>query len=149
MPLNIFDRGDGRLNLMRADAAIGWIDGSTIGFGGFDDRATALSAAAVAYEVLTDWLARQRRLDAMPRNVGALEVLQVRRDGADEHLVLGDAAVGRLFRRSGDADEGREYAFELHLPPGIRASLNAAAMIHRALERRRAIHDIENALALA
>ena len=146
MPLSIFDRGDGRLNLMRAGAAIGWIDGSTIGFGSFGDRAAALRAAAVAYEVLTDWLARQRRLDARPRNAGAL---QVRRDGAEEQLVLGDATVGRLLRRGGDADEGHDYAFELHLPPGIHASLNAAAMIHRALERRRAIHDIEHALALA
>jgi len=146
MPLSIFDRGDGHLHLMRADAAVGWIDGSTIGFGGFDDRAAALSAASIAYEVLTDWLARQRRLDAMPRNAGAL---QVRHDGAEEQLVLGDATVGRLLRRGGDADEGHEHAFELHLPPGMRASLNAAAMIHRALERRRAIHDIENALALA
>lgn len=144
MPLDIFDRGDGRLTLMRADAVIGWIDGSTIGFGGFDDRAAALSAAAVGYEVLTDWLARQRRRDAMPRP----GVPQVQRDGADEHLMLGDVAVGRLFRDS-DAAEGRDYAFELQLPRGIHASLSVAATMHRALERHRAIRDIENAVALA
>ena len=37
MPLNIFDHGDGRLNLMGADTVAGWIDGGTIGFGGFDE----------------------------------------------------------------------------------------------------------------
>jgi hypothetical protein len=132
MSFSVFDRGDGHFDLMRDDAEIGWIADRAIGFGGFENPAAAHRAAAIAYEALTGWLARQRRIDAAPRNAGALSV---RRNGAVEQLTLGDVSVGRLFPQAGDSDGGGEYAFELLLPPRVGTSISAAQVMYLALMR--------------
>ena len=41
MSLSIFDRGESRYDLYRGEEAIGWIDGRTIGFDGFESRPAA------------------------------------------------------------------------------------------------------------
>ena len=130
MSFSVFDRGDGRFDLMRGEAEIGWIADRAIGFGGFENPAEARRAAAIAHEALTGWLARQRRIDAAPRNGGAL---RVRRNGAVKHLTLGDVSVGRLFPHGGDLDGGDEYAFELLLPPRVGASVSVAQIMYLAL----------------
>ena len=50
MSFSVFDRGDGRFELMRSDAEIGWIADRAIGFGGFENRATAHRAATIAHK---------------------------------------------------------------------------------------------------
>ena len=146
MSLSIFDRGEGRFKLMRADADIGWIEDRAIGFRGFEDHPAAQRAAAVAYDALTTWLARQRRIESAPRSG---RTLGVRSNGADVELILGDVPVGRLWHH-GDATDGRgDYAFELRLPPRVVASISAAQVMYHALERHRAVRDTENAFALA
>ena len=138
MSLSIFDRGEGRFDLMHGDIEIGWVRDRAIGFNGFGDRAAARRAAAVAYDALTGWLARQRRFDAPPRNGHAL---RVHRNGGIDQLMLGEVSVGQmLYRSAGVADGG--YAFELNLPPRIGATLSAAQVMYYALERYRAARDI-------
>ena len=135
MSFSVLDRGEGRFDLMRGDAEIGWIADRTIGFAGFANAAAAHRAAAIAHYALTGWLARQRRIDAPPRNAGAL---RVRRNGAVEQLTLGDVSVGRLFPHGEDPDGGGEYAFELLLPPRVSASISGAQIMYVALMR----HDL-------
>lgn len=138
MSFSVFDRGDGRFDLMRGDAEIGWIADRAIGFGGFEDPAAAHRAAAIAHEALTGWLARQRRIDAAPRNAGAL---RVRRNGAVKHLTLGNVSVGRLLPHGGDVNGGGEYAFELLLPPRVGASVSGAQIMYLALMRHGLIRE--------
>jgi hypothetical protein len=138
MSLSIFDRGEGRFDLVRNDDEIGWIVERTVGFTGFGDRSSARRAASVAYKALSGWLARQRRLDAPPRNDNALDV---RRAGTTDQLTLGEVAVGRLWYRHGRTPYDGAYAFELALPPRIGATLSAAQVMYYALERDRAARD--------
>ena len=140
MSLSIFDRGDGRFDLMRGNDEIGWVADRAIGFTGFRDRPAARRAAAVGYDALQGWLARQRRTDRSPRNGHAL------RDhsrGPSNQLSLGDVPVGRLLVRHADvgtSDASGAHAFELFLPPRLGATLSAAQVVYYALERRRLIH---------
>ena len=46
MSFRVFDRGEGRFDLMRGDAEIGWIADRAVGFGGFENAAAAHRAAA-------------------------------------------------------------------------------------------------------
>ena len=144
MSLSIFDRGEGRFDLMHGDAQIGWVSDSAIGFTGFGDRAAARRGAAVAYDALTGWLARQRRFDAPPRNGHAL---RVRRDGKTDQLMLGEVPVGHLVYRGAIADGG--YAFELELPPRLGATLSAAQVMYYALERYRAARQVGEMVEVA
>lgn len=145
MSLSIFDRGDGRFDLMRSDAELGWIADRAIGFRGFEDRSAARRAAAVAYEALTGWLARERRIGWAPRKS---HTLRVRRDGAVEELTLGDVPVGRLLHHDAEAGGRGSYAFELLLPPRVGAPISAAQVMYHALERHRAVRETENGMAL-
>jgi hypothetical protein len=132
MSFSVFDRGEGRFDLIRADTEIGWIADGAIGFGGFENRAAAHRAAAIAHEALTGWLARQRRIDIAPRNARAL---RARRNGAVEQLTLGDVSVGRLLAHAGDSEGRGNYAFELLLPPRVGESISAAQIMYLALTR--------------
>lgn len=145
MSLSIFDRGEGRYDLMRGDIELGWIAERAIGFGGFEDRDAARRAASIAYDALHNWLARQRRVDPAPRND---RVLRVRRDGVTEQLILGDVPVGRLLSLGDDLGEREAYAFELLLPPRVGSSISAAQVVHHALERHRAARATEQVAAL-
>ena len=142
MSLSIFDRGEGRFDLMHGDIEIGWVRDRAIGFNGFGDRAAARRAAAVAYDALTGWLARQRRFDAPPRNGHAL---RVHRDGMTDELMLGEVSVGQLLCRG--AKDG--YAFELVLPPRLGATLSAAQVMYYALERYRAARELGEMVEVA
>jgi hypothetical protein len=128
MSLSIFDRGEGRFDLVYGDTEIGWVRDRAIGFNGFEDRAAARRGASVAYDALTKWLARQRRLDTPPPTG---HVLRAQRAGGIDQLMAGDVSVGQLFYRG--ADDG--FAFELALPPRIGATLSAAQVMYYALER--------------
>jgi hypothetical protein len=138
MSLSIFDRGEGRFDLVLGDAEIGWVEDGAIGFTGFGDRAAARRAAAVAYDALSGWLARQRRFDAPPRNGHAL---RTRRDDGIEQLMLGEVPIGRLLYRGTAVTDGA-YAFELVLPPRTGAPLSAAQVMYYALERYRAARAV-------
>jgi hypothetical protein len=138
MSLSIFDRGEGRFDLVRGDDEIGWIVDRTVGFTGFGDRGAARRAAAVAYDALSGWLARQRRFDAAPRNGNTL---RVHRTGTTDQLTLGDVPVGRLLYHDGQRRLDGAYAFELVLPPRIGAALSAAQVMYNALERQRAARE--------
>jgi len=145
MSLSIFDRGEGRFDLVLGDAEIGWVEGHAIGFTGFGDRAAARRAAAVAYDALTGWLARQRRLDAPPRNGNAL---RTRRNDGIEQLVLGEIPIGRLLYRGTEVADGA-YAFELLLPPRIGSPLSAAQIMYYALERHRVARKLGAVVEMA
>ena len=119
MSLSIFDRGEGRFDLVYGDTEIGWVSDRAIGFNGFGDRAAARRGATVAYDALTRWLARQRRYEARPPNGNALR-------------------AQRLF--SFGIDDG--YAFELDLPPRLGATLSAAQVMYYALERSGATRPV-------
>lgn len=143
MSLSIFDRGDGRFDLMRGNDEIGWVADRAVGFTGFRDRPTARRAAAVGYDALQAWLARQRRTDRSPRNGHAL---REHPRGPGGQLSLGDVPIGRLLVRdagggtSHASDASGAHAFELFLPPRLGATLSAAQVVYYALERRRLLH---------
>jgi hypothetical protein len=145
MALSIFDRGEGRFRLMRGDAEIGWVEDRAVGFTGFGDRAAARRAASIAYDALIGWLARQRRVDAPPRNGHAL---RVQRTGTTDQLMLGETPVGELLYRGTGVAEGA-YAFELLLPPRIGATLSAAQVMSIALERYRASRELGEVMGVA
>ena len=145
MPLSIFDRGEGRFDLMLGDVEIGWVRDRVIGFTGFGDRAAARRGAAVAYDALHGWLARQRRFESPPRNGHAL---RTQRDDGIDHLMLGEIPVGRLLYRGTGVADGA-YAFELLLPPRIGAPLSAAQITYYALERYRASRERGEAMEVA
>lgn len=138
MSLSIFDRGEGRFDLLRGDEEIGWVADRTVGFTGFGDRPAARRAATVAYDALNAWLARQRRFEPPPRNG---HTLRVRRMGLTDQLTLGDVSIGRLLYRPARGGLDGAYAFELLLPPRIGAPLSAAQVMYYALERHQAVRD--------
>jgi hypothetical protein len=145
MSLSIFDRGEGRFDLMHGDTEIGWVRDRAIGFNGFGDRAAARRAAAVAYDALHAWLARQRRFETLPRNGHALHTQ--REDGTDQ-LMLGEIPVGQLMYRGAGVADGA-YSFELLLPPRIGAPLSAAQVMYYALERCRASRELGEPMEVA
>ena len=138
MSLSIFDRGEGRFDLVRGDDAIGWVADRAVGFTGFGDRHAARRAATVAYDALSGWLARQRRVESAPRNGLAL---RLRSTGMTDELTLGDVPVGRLLYRPAQDGIDGAYAFELMLPPRTGAPLSAAQVMYYALERHQAVRD--------
>lgn len=129
MSLSIFEYGDGRFRLFHGDREVGWVDGRTLGFVDWVSKAAGFRAAIVAYDALSVWLARQRRLDAPPRRG---RPLRVRTEGGERHLVLGSLVIGRLVSQAADASAG-QHGFELMLPPRIGAALTAAHVVDAAL----------------
>jgi len=146
MSLSIFDRGDGRFDLLHGDEEIGWVADRTVGFTGFGDRPAARRAATVAYDALNGWLARQRRFDAPARHGHALGL---RRLGATDQLTLGDVPIGQLLYRPTHGGLEGAYAFELLLPPRIGAPLSAAQVMYYALERHRAARAVGEMIEVA
>jgi hypothetical protein len=143
MSLRIFEYGDGRFRLFHGDREIGWVEGRTVGFAGFDSDDAALRAATVAYDALSGWLARQRREEAAPRRGRRLGM---RKEGAERHLTLAGVPVGRLVSA---ALAGTSRGFELQLPPRIGPALTAAQVMDQALTRHRALRELEGVAATA
>jgi hypothetical protein len=143
MSLSIFEYGDGRFRLFQGDQEIGWVEGRTVGFVGFDTEQAALRAATVGYDALITWLARQSREAPAPR--GRARPI-ARTEAGERQLTLGGVAIGGLV--SGWADRGvtdGSFGFELRLPPRIGAALSAAQVIHHALSRHRQLRELERA----
>jgi len=141
MSLSIFEHGDGRFRLYHGDREVGWVESRAVGFVGFDSDEAAVRAAAIAYDALSEWLARQRRQEAAPRRGRRL---RVRTESGEHQLTLGEVAIGKLV--SGPADhtpEGASHGFELLLPPRIGAALTAAHIIDQALTRHRMLRSLE------
>ena len=138
MSLSIFDHGEGRFRLFHGEHEVGWVDGRHIGFSGFATTDAARRGATVAYDALSQWLARQLRTDASPRSGRRLGL---RRDGDEKLLTLGGVPIGQLIQA--EAGDGA-HAFQLLLPPRV-VSLAAAQVIDGALRRHRALHALETA----
>ena len=139
MSLSIFEYGEGRFRLFHGEREVGWADGRHLGFSGFATADAARRGATVAYDALSQWLARQHRSDASPRSGRRLGV---RRDGGEQLLTLGGVAIGRLIRA--ETDDGT-HAFQLLLPPRV-GSLAAAQVIDNALRRHHALNELETSL---
>lgn len=147
MSLSIFEYGDGRFRLYHDEREVGWVENRGVGFTGFDSDDAAVRAAAVAYDALSEWLARQRRQEAAPRRGRRL---RVRSDAGERQLTLGDVAIGRLVSEPADyTTDGASHGFELLLPPRIGAVLTAAHIIHQALVRHRALRSLESGVGEA
>ena len=141
MSLSIFEYGDGRFRLFHVEREVGWIEGRAVGFVGFDIEEMAVRAAAIGYDALSEWLARQRHKDAAPRRGRRL---RVRSDSGERELTLAGVAVGRLV--SGPADlaaEGMSHGFELLMPPRVGAAFTAAHVIDQALARHGVLRSAE------
>ena len=141
MSLSIFEYGDGRFRLFHGEREVGWIEGRAVAFVGFEGEEAAVRAAAIGYDALSEWLARQRHQDAAPRGNRRL---RVRSEGGERALTLGGVGVGRLV--SGPADhpaDGMSHGFELLLPPRVAAAFTAAHVIHQALDRHGALGSAE------
>lgn len=139
MSLSIFEYGDGRFRLFHGDREVGWVDPRAIGFVGWESETAALRAATVAYDALSDWLARQRRQEAVPRRGRRL---RAHTESSERQLTLGGVVIGRLLWADADGHEG-QHGFELTLPPRIGAALTAAHVVDAALGRHRAFTQLE------
>jgi hypothetical protein len=140
MSLSIFEYGDGRFRLFHGDREVGWVEGRTIGFVGWESELLALRAATVAYDAVSDWLARQRRQEAAPRRG---RTLRTRTDGGERLITLGGVAIGRLVAMPfPDGGDYRNHGFELTLPPRIGAALTAAQIVDASLARHRAFAEL-------
>lgn len=148
MPLHIVSDGRGGYRLDRDGWEIGWVQGSAIGFRGFESSVEARQAAGAAYDALRVWLARQRRTGLIAAARGAL---RARTDGAVTWLTLGDISIGRIVEpQERDPFGAGGYGFELHLPPPLElVRISAAQVIHSALERRAAARRLQAVGALA
>lgn len=145
MSLSIFEYGDDRFRLFHGDREVGWVDARTIGFLGWESETAALRAATVAYDALSDWLARQRRLEASPRRG---RKLRAGTEGGERRLTLGGVVIGQLLSAPADGHAGH-HGFELTLPPRIGAALTAAHVVDAALIRHRAFTQLERFAAAA
>lgn len=142
MSLSIFEYGDGRFRLFHGEREVGWIEGRAVAFVGFEGEAAAVRAAAIGYDALNEWLARQRHQDATPRGNRRLRIGS---EGGERALTLNGAGVGRLVSPLADQPaNGMSHGFELLLPPRVAAAFTAAHVIHQALERHGAFRSLEN-----
>ena len=146
MSLSVIADGRGGFRLDRDGQQIGWVEGRAIGFRGFESAKDARQAASVAYGALRDWLARQRRMDLVPRSRKA--VLNTRREDGMTWLTLGSVAIGRIVEpheRDPLGDGG--YGFELDVPPVLQPvnAISAAQVIDAALSRRAEARRLEAA----
>lgn len=145
MSLSIFEYGDGRFRLFHGDREVGWVDARTLGFVGWESERAAHRAATVAYDALSVWLARQRRLEAPPRRG---RPLCARTEGGQRQLTLGSLVIGKLVAQTDDQRAG-QHGFELTLPPRIGAALTAAHVVDAALTRHHAVTQLERVAAAA
>lgn len=145
MSLNVIADGRGGFRLDREGQQVGWVEGRTVGFQGFESGAEARHAASTAYDALRAWVARQRRTELMP---GSRRALRARRDGAATWLTLGGIPIGRIVGpHERDPLGARGYGFELDLPPPLQPviGISAAQVIDAALARRAAARRLEAA----
>ncbi len=145
MSLSVIADGRGGFRLDREGQQIGWVEGRAIGFRGFESAKDARQAASAAYGALRDWLARQRRMDLVPRS--RKTVLNTRREDGLTWLTLGGVPIGRIVEPH-ERDPLREsggYGFELDLPPVLRPvnAISAAQVIDAALSRRAEARRLE------
>jgi hypothetical protein len=147
MSLHIVSDGRGGYRLDRDGWEIGWVQGSAIGFRGFESAVEARQAAGAACDALRVWLRRQRRTGL----IAARGALRTRRDGAVTWLTLGGMSIGRIVeRQERDQFGAGGYGFELYLPPPLELfRISAAQLIYAALERRAAARRLEVVRALA
>src|SRR3712207_8895140 len=107
MSLSVIADGRGGFRLDRDGQQIGWVEGRAIGFRGFESAKDARQAASVAYGALRDWLARQRRMDPVPRS--RKTVPNNRREDGMTWPTLGgvpDGGIGEAAEREPPWDGG-------------------------------------------
>ena len=136
MSLSVIADARGGFRLDRDGRQIGWVEGRSVGFRGFESAKDAHKAAGAAYGALRGWLARQNRMDFVP--VPRRAFLTTRREGGITWLTLGGVPIGRLVEphERDPLDEGG-HGFELDLPPMLRpiSAVSAAQVIDAALAR--------------
>jgi hypothetical protein len=145
MSLDVIADGRGGFRLDREGQQVGWVEGRTVGFQGFESAAEARHAASAAYDALRAWVARQRRTELMP---GSRRALRAQRDGVATWLTLGGIPIGRIVEpHERDPLGARGYGFELDLPPPLQPviGISAAQVIDAALVRRAAATHLEAA----
>ena len=135
MSLAIHADDHGAFRLHRGAEHVGWVQGRAVALLGFASANEARRAAAVAYDALRVWAARQRRTDIPPKRMRAL---RTGREGTRTMLLLDGIAVGRLLTPKDSPVHSSTYGFELLLPPGFGpvAGISAAQVIDTALKRR-------------
>ena len=135
MSLAIHADDHGAFRLHRGAEHVGWVEGRAVALLGFASASEARRAAAVAYDALRVWIARQRRTDIPPKRIRAL---RAERQGARTMLLLDGISIGRLVTPEDSAVPGSTWGFALLLPPGFGpvAGISAAQVIDTALKRR-------------
>ena len=133
MSLRIIEHADGYYQLLHGTDEIGRIAGRTIGFHGFETRASARRAATSAYDALVRWASRQRRTESLPRRE---RLLEVRQEGANRALAAGGEPVGRLLAPHETDYSDESHGFELIIPRHWGPALSAAQVVHHAVNRR-------------
>ena len=112
--LKILSEGDNKHRVEDSTGTqIGWINGRTIGFRGFDTEDDAREAAVAAWRTLDSALRRQYA--GWPRYEPKLDQLRRIHDGAYEWFYDGTAPIARLLRPQRRAYD-RSFGIELVLP---------------------------------
>jgi hypothetical protein len=124
----VVGQGSPAVHALRNGAdVVGWIRAGRVGFGGFDSREAAGTAAQRAAEVLTAWYEKR----GQPIGHHAPESWAA--DLRDDDLVrMKDVIIGRLLTPDSGDHAGRDFAFELVLPPAtwLAVMLQVAQRVH-------------------
>jgi hypothetical protein len=119
--LKVLSDGDDKHRLEDSGgAAIGWINGRTIGFRGFATVSDAREAAVAAWRGLDRALRNQ--YPGWPRYEPKLDRLRTTHDGAYEWFFDGTAAIARLLRpqrRAYDTSFGIELVLPSYASEGV------------------------------
>lgn len=132
MSLSLYFGGSSTYRLVDGDRDVGWLNGDSIVFAGFDSLADAELAGDAGYVALLDWLASRQR--GNPDEGTTLHVA-VGEDKLSEWIGPNGHVLARIIRPAGD--DG--FIVEFTLPPRVHtaAVANAARRIHDAIRRAR------------
>lgn len=118
---------------------VGWIDGSAIGFRGYDSEDEAMRAARVAHRTMVRRFAgtsHKRKVKELERGA-AQEPLMVDRAGDVELILAGHHPIARLVRPGEEPDDGSDsFGFEVQLPVPVddRSARSTAAVLYATLQ---------------
>ena len=114
------------IHLLDGSRPVGWVRGSTVGFGGFANENEAAGAAWIAYKALARRLAHRQSGPPAPTGVEPLSLEQV---GDRKVLLASDRPFATLIPPSDESPSGpRSFGFEIEVPqPADELSMRSLA----------------------
>ena len=124
-----------QLDLLDMNRAVGWIDGSRVGFLGFADEQEAASAAWLAHRTISRRLARRLGIRPIPIDTEPLALAQ---EENREVILASGRPIATLLRPGSDSRSGPHgFGFTVNLPSPLDALTvrSTAYAIYRTLRK--------------